>query len=186
MTRASTSGARVPNNLRLRSVMRSRNAPRPRGSASSSCMRRATSTPRLESPRNRPATTHVVPPCAAWPSGQRIVSVPRHAPPIACASTTPPARDTGSARRTMAARVTPTRRLGSPPRAPHRPTQDPCRSRSAAEPHSSPATSMTPRAAPSGARRCSTAAPNNTNTAATCSSPPVSARTNPAPKAMVR
>src|SRR5256885_15201774 len=96
----------------------------------------------------------------------------------------PPRAGTGSVSWTIAARVS---GFSKPTRAsPHCPAHDALRSRSAAPPHSAPATSITPTAAPSGARRHSTAAPPNTSSAVTRSSAPWSAAANPAAKAMAR
>src|SRR5439155_14010435 len=106
-------------------------------------------------PTPRPATTHVVPPAAGMPSGQRSRSAPPHAPATTSASTGPPESGAGSPNRTIAARA---------PAAPavQRPSHVAARSRSAAAPQSSPATPITPTAAPSGAWRASPAAPTKT------------------------
>ena len=153
VTSASTSGARAPNNSAARAEIRSRSAPRPRGTASSNRTRRNARMPRSAEPSHRPATTQVVPPCASGPSGQRSRTAPRHGPAIAVASTTPPLTGAGSSRRTMTART--------PPSSPI-PPQLAARCRSATSPHRSPTSVAIPMAAATGARRARASTPTAT------------------------
>src|SRR5881396_2513496 len=157
MTSASTIGARAPKSVSARPTTRSRSPPRPCRVESSSRARRTTSTPRPSDPAHRPATTQVVPPGAGGPSGHRSCSAPRHSPPITSASTTPPPTGAGFSSCTIAARLPAPGASRS-----HLPTQAAARSRSAAPPHRRPATSITPVAAPSGARRSTSRAPAST------------------------
>src|SRR6266699_2400374 len=154
-TSAFTIGARAPKSSVLSAASASRSAPRPRGTGSSTRIRRTTSRP-MSPPRSRPlhfpATTHVVPPRAAWSSGQRRRTEPPHVPGRTSASTIPPRAGAGSASRTITARVCPSPAL---PPAAHRPVHVASRSRTAAAPQSIPATPMIPTAAPSGARAAS-------------------------------
>src|SRR6184192_958639 len=116
-TRAFTIGARAPKSSVLFAASASRSAPRPRGTGSSTRTRRTTSTPPppppppaapSPTPLHLPATTHVVPPRTALPSGQRRRSEPPHVPGRTSASTIPPLAGTGSSSRTMAALLLPT------------------------------------------------------------------------------
>src|SRR6266478_7689508 len=171
-TSAFTIGARVPKSSVLRAASASRRAPRPRGTRSSARVRLTTSTPPPPpppTPVHLPATTHVVPPRAPVPSGQRNRTDPAHAPGRTSASTIPPCAVAGSASRTIAARVCPSPAL---PPAVHRPVHVASRSRTAAAPQSSPATPMMPTAAPSGARRASHAASATTGSATIHNAPP--------------
>src|SRR5881227_1543278 len=100
-TRAFTIGARAPKSSVLFAASASRSAPRPRGTGSSTRTRRTTSTPPPPAPPPPPpaapsprplhlhATTHVVPPLTALPSGQRRRSEPPHVPGRTSASTIP-------------------------------------------------------------------------------------------------
>src|SRR2546425_11995878 len=107
-------GARAPKSSVLFAASASRSAPRPRGTGSSTRIRRTTSTPPppppaapSPTPLHLPATTHVVPPRTALPSGQRRRSEPPHAPGRTSASTIPPLAGAGSSSRTMAALLLP-------------------------------------------------------------------------------
>src|SRR5205823_8933643 len=106
-TSAFTIGARAPNSSALFAASASRSAPRPCDTGSSARARRTTSTPRPAIPLHLPATTHVVPPRAALPSGQRKRSEPPHVPCSTSASTIPPLAGAGSSRRTVAALLLP-------------------------------------------------------------------------------
>src|SRR6266513_2649467 len=152
-TSAFTIGARAPKSSVLFAASASRSAPRPRGTGSSTRIRRTTSRP-MSPPRSRPlhfpATTHVVPPRAAWSSGQRRRTEPPHVPGRTSASTIPPRAGAGSASRAITARVCPSPAL---PPAAHRPVHVASRSRTAAVPQSIPATPMIPTAPPSGSHQ---------------------------------
>src|SRR6185312_2695263 len=107
------------------------------------------------------------------------------------ASTTPPAAATGSARATTAACVvgllTPGCQPGvNEPWLDQRLTHEAPRSRTAAAPHSVPATSMMPSAAASGARRYTTATPASTHHAVAPIATPFNAGSRPAAMAMER
>src|SRR6266567_9477059 len=183
-TSAFTIGARAPKSSVLFAASASRSAPRPRGTGSSTRIRRTTS----RTPLHFPATTHVVPPRAAWSSGQRRRTEPPHVPGSTSASTIPPCAGAGSASRTITARVRPSPAF-SP--AAHRPVHVASRSRTAAVPQSRPATPMIPTAAPSGARAARQAAaaisgnatPHNAAPANTKGSSPAH---RPTPNATVR
>src|SRR2546428_733681 len=188
-TSAFTIGARAPKSSVLLAASASRSAPRPRGTGSSTRIRRTTSRP-MPPPRSRPlhfpATTHVVPPRAAWSSGQRNRTEPPHVPGSTSASAIPPRAGAGSASRTITARVRPSPAL---PPAAHRPVHVASRSRTAAVPQSIPATAMIPTAAPSGARRCSSVAATSSGATTYHAPRPVNGARpphRPAPKAIVR
>src|SRR5206468_9401061 len=142
------------------------------------------------SPRNRPATTHVVPPWAGCPSGHRMVSAPPQGPARTTPSATPPVAETGSVSWTITERVSlaPGRGPGAPHPL-HRPAQEARCSRSALAPHNRPATHIKPTAAPSGARRTSTAVPSRTSSpayGALLTAYAFNAVNSPAPNAIVR
>src|SRR5437667_8396135 len=159
-TSAFTIGARAPNSSVLFAASASRSAPRPRGTGSSARVRRTTNTPPPSpTPLHRPATTHVVPPRAAVPSGQRSRTKPPHVPGTTSASTIPPLAGAGSSRRTVAALLPP-----APRSLLQLPAHVASRSRPAAIPHRRPATPITPRAAPRGARCASRRAVPKTGT----------------------
>jgi hypothetical protein len=151
-TRASTSDARLPNNAALRRATAPRQAPRPRGTGSTSRTWRPASTPRSAVPSQRPAAIHSVPPVAGRPGGQRTRSPPPHGPRTTIASTTPPSAPTLSSNRTRAARVSraaPGARLAPS----HTPAQVCDRTIRAPDPQSTPASAATAHAAATGARR---------------------------------
>src|SRR2546426_337892 len=145
-TRAFTIGARAPKSSVLFAASASRSAPRPRGTGSIGRARRTTSTPRSAAPLHPPATTQVVPPRAAVPSGQRSRTEPPHVPASTCASTIPPLAGAGSSKPTVTALLLP-----APRSLLQLPAHVAPRSRPAAIPHTRPATPITPSAVPRGA-----------------------------------
>src|SRR5438552_4778637 len=188
-TSAFTIGARAPKSSVLLAASASRSAPRPRGTRSSARIRRTTSRP-MPPPRSRPlhfpATTHVVPPRAPVPSGQRNRTEPWHVPESTSASTIPPLTGAGSSRLTIAALLLP-----GPRSLLHVPAHVASLSRTAAVPQSIPATPMIPTAAPSGARGASQAAAASSGNATPHNATPGNAKGSspahkPTPNAAVR